>query len=83
MVAEVIIDRKARKLNRIFDYIIPEKLKDVVEIGSKVLVPFGNTQMLENGYIINIKETTITVTTRHNVKNNLNRKDFKSIGKGL
>lgn len=58
MIAEVIIDRKARKLNRIFDYIIPEKLKDVVEIGSKVLVPFGNTQMLENGYIINIKETS-------------------------
>lgn len=58
MIAEVIIDNKARKLNRKFDYKIPKKLEDIVEIGSKVLVPFGSFKNLENGYIIKIKETT-------------------------
>ena len=58
MIAEVIIDRNARKLNRIFDYKIPQKLEDVVEVGSRVLVPFGNIKTLECGYIIRIKETT-------------------------
>ena len=42
MIAEVIIDSKAKKLNRKFDYKIPKNLEDILEIGSRVLVPFGN-----------------------------------------
>ena len=56
MIAEVIIDSKARKLNRKFDYEIPKDLEDLIFIGSRVLVPFGNFKELEQGYIINIKE---------------------------
>ncbi len=56
MIAEVIIDSKARKLNRKFDYEIPKELEDLVFVGSRVLVPFGNFKELEQGYIINIKE---------------------------
>ena len=41
MVAEVIINRTAKKLNRTFDYSIPEELEDFIIIGSKVIVPFG------------------------------------------
>ena len=58
MIAEVIIDSKAKKLNRKFDYEIPENLKDLVDVGSRVLVPFGNIKTLEQGYIIKIKEST-------------------------
>ena len=58
MIAEIIIDSKAKKLNRKFDYEIPENLKDLVDIGSRVLVPFGNLKTLEQGYIIKIKEST-------------------------
>ena len=39
MIAEVIIDSKAKKLNRKFDYRIPENLEDIIEVGSRVLVP--------------------------------------------
>ena len=43
MIAEVIIDSKAKKLNRKFDYEIPKNLEDIIEIGSRVLVPLTST----------------------------------------
>lgn len=58
MIAEVIIDSRAKKLNRKFDYKIPEKLEDIIDVGSRVLVPFANFKTLEQGYVIKIKETT-------------------------
>lgn len=56
MVAEIIIDSKAKKLNRKFDYEIPKELEEIVDVGSRVLVPFGNFKTLEQGYILKIKE---------------------------
>ena len=56
MIAEVIIDSKAKKLNRKFDYKIPKNLEDVITVGSRVRVPFGNFKSLEEGYVIKIKE---------------------------
>lgn len=58
MIAEVIIDRNVKKLNRKFDYKVPENLEDLVDVGSRVLVPFGNQKTLEQGYIIQLKEKT-------------------------
>ena len=58
MIAEVIIDSKAKKLNRKFDYRIPENLEDIIEVGSRVLVPFANFKTLEQGYVIKIKQTS-------------------------
>ena len=58
MIAEVIIDSRAKKLNRKFDYKIPEKLEDIITIGSRVLVPFANFKTLEQGYVIKIKAQT-------------------------
>lgn len=55
MIAEIIINSNAKALNRIFDYIVPENLKDVVEIGNRVFVPFGNGKKVENGFIIGLK----------------------------
>ena len=56
MVAEVIINRSAKKLNRTFDYNIPNEMQDFIIIGSKVLVPFGNSKKLEEAYVVGIKE---------------------------
>lgn len=56
MVAEVIINRTAKKLNRTFDYKIPQKLEDYIIVGSKVLVPFGKSEKLEDAFVVNIKE---------------------------
>lgn len=58
MIAEVIINSNAKKLNRKFDYKIPTELEDIITEGSKVLVPFGNFKALEEAYVIKIKETT-------------------------
>ena len=58
MIAEVIIDSRAKKLNRKFDYEIPKNLEDLIFVGSRVLVPFANFKTLEQGYVINIKEKT-------------------------
>ena len=58
MIAEVIIDSKAKKLNKKFDYKIPENLSDLIDVGSRVLVPFGNFKTLEQGYVIKIKDKT-------------------------
>ena len=58
MIAEVIIDSRAKKLNRKFDYEIPKNLEDLIFVGSRVLVPFANFKTLEQGYVIKIKEKT-------------------------
>ena len=56
MVAEVVINRTAKKLNKTFDYNIPKDIEDFVVIGSKVLVPFGNSKTLEEAFVVGIKE---------------------------
>lgn len=56
MIAEVIINRTAKKLNRTFDYNIPKELEDFIIIGSKVLVPFGKGAKLEEAFVVAIKD---------------------------
>ena len=56
MIAEVIINSTAKKLNRTFDYNIPKKLEDFIFVGTKVLVPFGRKKEPEEGYVIKLKE---------------------------
>ena len=56
MIAEIIINRTAKKLNRTFDYHIPKNLEDLIIIGSKVVIPFGKGEKTEEGFVIGIKE---------------------------
>ena len=58
MIAEVIINRTAKKLNRIFDYRIPENLEGLIFVGSKILVPFGKSGKLEEAFVVGLKEKT-------------------------
>ncbi len=58
MIAEIIINRTAKKLNRTFDYNIPKELEPYIIIGSKVLIPFGSQKKLEEGFVVGIKEKT-------------------------
>lgn len=58
MIAEIIINRTAKKLNQTFDYKIPKELEDIIVIGSKVLVPFGKGGKLEEAFVIGIKENS-------------------------
>lgn len=54
MIAEIIINSTSKNLNKIFDYIIPEKLIKEALVGSRVLVPFGKKNIKE-GIILNTK----------------------------
>lgn len=56
MYAEVIIDIKNKQVNRSFDYIIPSYLEGILQVGSRVKVPFGKQN--RTGYIVNIKDKT-------------------------
>ena len=58
MIAEIIINSNVRNLNKIFDYKIPEQLKQNIKIGSRVLVQFGNIKTLEEGFVVGIKENS-------------------------
>lgn len=58
MIAEVIINRTAKKLNRTFDYQVPKMLEGLIFVGSKVLVPFGKGEKLEEAFVVGLKEKT-------------------------
>ena len=58
MVAEVIINSAAKKLNRTFDYNIPKELENMIFVGSKVLVPFGRFKNLEEAHVVAIKQSS-------------------------
>lgn len=56
IVAEVIVDVSAYPVDRPFDYLVPEKMHDLIECGSRVKVPFGSREVL--GFIVNLKNET-------------------------
>lgn len=78
MIAEVVINRSAKRLNRTFDYKIPNNLEELIMIGSTVLVPFGKSSTLEEGYVIGIKENTeYEVKEINQIKHNLTEKQIE------
>lgn len=56
MFAQVIVDVAAYPVDRPFDYRIPQKLAHVIEVGSRVKVPFGPRSVL--GFVVGIVDTT-------------------------
>ena len=78
MIAEIIINRTAKRLNRTFDYKVPIELEELIMIGSSVLVPFGKSSTLEEGYVVGIKEsTTYEVKEIVKIKHNLTEKQIE------
>lgn len=56
MIAEVLVELSNKNIDKVFDYIVPETLKNDIKIGIRVTVPFGN-QTLE-GFVLGIKNDT-------------------------
>ncbi len=54
-IASVVIDSTVRRVDKIFDYIIPENLQKA-QVGMRVKVPFSGKNRKESGYIIKIYE---------------------------
>ena len=57
MFADVIIDIQHEKLDKIFQYRIPEPLEARLEPGMEVVVPFGKGNRKIKGYVTGISET--------------------------
>lgn len=55
--ANIIVNISSENLDRTFQYIIPSPLQSVVEIGSLVRIPFGKSNRIIEGYVIDIVET--------------------------
>ena len=68
MIAEIIINRTAKKLNRTFDYQIPKEMEEYIYIGTKVLVPFGRAKKLEEGFVVGFKEKYKILAEKLNMK---------------
>ncbi len=56
--ADIIVDITHEKLDRPFQYRIPEALTDEVTVGCQVLVPFGASNKVISGYCIGISRET-------------------------
>ena len=54
--ADIIVDISHEKLDRPFQYIIPESLEDKILFGSAVKIPFGKGNRIIPGYVIGITE---------------------------
>ncbi len=52
MLASIVIEYNAKSLNKVFDYIIPEDIKNVIRVGHKVIVPFASHEV--EGFVLKI-----------------------------
>ena len=53
MIVGVLVELSNKNIDKIFDYSVPDNLKDKVKIGIRVSVPFSS-QILE-GFVLEIK----------------------------
>ena len=54
--ANVIVDISHERLDRTFQYRIPERLKDRLQPGSRVRIPFGGGNRMIEGYVTELTD---------------------------
>ncbi|WP_300409748.1 primosomal protein N' [Lagierella sp.] len=56
MIANIVLESKTRVLDRLFSYLVPDNIKNSIERGTRVIVPFGlgNTKRL--GIVVELTE---------------------------
>ena len=54
MIAKVIVDVNSKRVDKLFDYYIPEHLKSDIVPGQRVVVPFGPRKI--QGYVITVTD---------------------------
>lgn len=55
-IAKVIVDVPVKDTDRPFDYLVPESMREWIEIGSRVGVPFGHRTV--QGFVIDLVPRT-------------------------
>lgn len=56
MIVEIILNNNSKELNRTFDYNVPFEMQKSIDIGSRVLIPFGKSKRLEEGFVVGFKD---------------------------
>ncbi len=56
--AKIIINISHESVDRPFTYIIPDKLKGLVNVGTGVMVPFGQGNKLKQGFVLELTDET-------------------------
>ncbi len=56
MYADIIVDISAEDLDKTYQYLIPEKLEDLVRAGTPVVIPFGKGNRTISGYVVDISD---------------------------
>ena len=52
MLASVIIEYSVKSLNKVFDYMIPNDMEDIIRVGHKVIIPFASKEV--EGFVLKI-----------------------------
>ncbi len=58
MIASVIINVANSNVDQQFDYLVPDAMQDIIKVGSRVKVEFGEANRTIMGYVFDIKEQT-------------------------
>lgn len=56
MIAKVLVDIKSKNVDKTYDYIIPPEFEKIMEVGARVIVPFGNRKIM--GFCLEISDTS-------------------------
>jgi len=54
MIAKILVDIKSKNVDKTYDYLVPEKYFGIIEIGARVIVPFGNRKVM--GFCLEIAQ---------------------------
>ena len=54
MIAQVLVDVKSKNVNKTYDYLVPEAFMGFLELGARVVVPFGNRAVM--GFVLGFLE---------------------------
>lgn len=57
MLAEIIVDVPTMQTDQPFTYYVPDKLAEVIEVGMRVEVPFGNSDRHVQGFVTGLLDT--------------------------
>ena len=58
MYAEIITSLETRKLNKYFTYLVPPALEAEIALGQTVVIPFGKSNKMIKGYVLNLRDNT-------------------------
>ncbi len=66
--ANVVITGASRAFDHEYTYLIPERLKDKVSVGSRIVIPFGRSNKAAEGFVFGICGDMAAADKKHSLK---------------